>query len=643
MDHYSRARREGLRLYNAALQAHTDPYLPVLEDRIPNLSQLTRLSLGVQSVPLDRVIGSVSKGRSFAFTHNFMPILDGGSEFAGKWDRLYESVEDQGVNQPITALEYMGYYYVIEGNKRVSVMKSMDAVEIEADVTRAYPEKSDDPAYIAYEEYCEFTKETGLYTLLFTRPGSYAKLISLPGVRAGKEWTQDEILSLKKVYRYFREGYLKLMKDKPAMKDGDAFLTWLIAFGYETVKDEDQAKTTERIRLMAREFEVHDGRVQLVMDPEIQKQTPAVPLLSSLFRPSKIKAAFFFTRPPEESAWNYWHNLGRLELEEKLKDKVETTAHIIPSRGDFSQEIGKLIKDGYTAIFATSPVMLNSCIQPALEHPDVRFLCCSLLSSYTNIRTYYIRFHEAKFLMGLAAGILSENGKIGYVGNYPIYGTASSINAFAIGARMVNPKARIYLNWSCAKYFDPDDPFHDPEIRMICGRDFTAPEDDRRDYGLYMREGAEILNIASLIPRWGPFYRAITETILKGTFNPGENRQSATNYWWGINSHILDVVFSNRLDPYAARMITHFRHELKDDTFTPFEGKILDQAGKLRCEADQRLTPAEILCMEYLTDNVVGEFPKMDQLLETAKPLVRLQGIQGEQKPELETFSWSRK
>ena len=216
MEHYSRARREGLRLYTAANQAHTDPYLPVLENMVPNLAQLTRLSLGIQSIPLDRVIGSVSKGRSYAFTANFMPILDGGSEFASKWERLYESVEEQGVNQAITVLEYMGYYYVIEGNKRTSVMKSMGAEDIEADVTRAYPERTEDPAVIAYYEYCDFTKETGLYTLLFTRPGSYAKLVTLPGVRAGESWTQDEILSLKKIYRYFRTGYLKLMKDRPA-------------------------------------------------------------------------------------------------------------------------------------------------------------------------------------------------------------------------------------------------------------------------------------------------------------------------------------------------------------------------------------------------------------------------------------------
>ena len=643
MDFYSRARREGLRVYQAAIQANTNPYLPVLEDLEPNLAQLSRLSLGILTIPLDRVVGSVSQGRSYAFAEGFLPILEGGSEFASKWERLCESVEAEGVNQPITALEYLGYYYVIEGNKRTSVMKFLNATDIEADVTRVYPPKSDDPRIVSYYEYCDFTKETGLYGILFTRPGSYQKLLSLPGVRAGEKWTDDEIASLRKLYHYFSEQYRTQLKDRRVHLCGDAFLIYLTAFGYQEVRDDDLEKTGERIRLMAREFELREGRVNLVMEREQTKPPAAVPLISALFRPSRVKAAFLFNRSIEDSAWNYWHNLGRLEAEEKLDGKLETVARIVPSRADFAGEITNLISDGYTAIFATSPVMLNSAIEPALSHPEVKFLCCSLLSNYTNIRTYYIRFYEAKFLLGLAAGILSESGKIGYIADFPIYGTPAAANAFALGARMVNPQAKIYLNWFSASWFNAERPFEDPEIRVVCNRDITAPNHAARDYGLYLRNGEEIINMATLIPRWGPFYRMMIERILNGTFNQSESKDNVTNYWWGLGSHILDVAFSSRFDPYAARIINHFREELRTGAFSPFEGELRDQSGVLRCDADRRLTPAEILCMDYLADNIVGTLPQLDELIESARPLVRLQGIHGELKPQLSAFSWNRK
>ena len=47
--------------------------------------------------------------------------------------------------------------------------------------------------------------------------------------------------------------------------------------------------------------------------------------------------------------------------------------------------------------------------------------------------------------------------------------------------------------------------------------------------------------------------------------------------------------------------------------------------------------------MNYLVDNIVGSFPAESELIESARPLVRLQGIHGELKPRLSAFSWNRK
>lgn len=51
----------------------------------------------------------------------------------------------------------------------------------------------------------------------------------------------------------------------------------------------------------------------------------------------------------------------------------------------------------------------------------------------------------------MIAGALSKNGKIGYVADYPIVGMTANINAFALGARMVNPYAKVYLEWTTVK------------------------------------------------------------------------------------------------------------------------------------------------------------------------------------------------
>ncbi|WP_242949583.1 ParB N-terminal domain-containing protein [Clostridium pasteurianum] len=70
-----------------------------------------------------------------------MPAIDTDSEFRTKWIALYESHLEEGINQPIKVYEYLNYFYVIEGNKRVSVLKSLKAFSIRAEVIRLVPKK----------------------------------------------------------------------------------------------------------------------------------------------------------------------------------------------------------------------------------------------------------------------------------------------------------------------------------------------------------------------------------------------------------------------------------------------------------------------------------------------------------------------
>ena len=108
----------------------------------------------------------------------------------------------------------------------------------------------------------------------------------------------------------------------------------------------------------------------------------------------------------------------------------------------------------YDIIFGIAPQMMNASLKVALEHPEVTILNCSLNKSHRYIRTYYARMYEAKFISGMVAGAMAENDKIAYVADYPIYGMIANINAFALGASCVNPRAKVYLEWSTKKEYD---------------------------------------------------------------------------------------------------------------------------------------------------------------------------------------------
>ena len=57
--------------------------------------------------------------------------------------------------------------------------------------------------------------------------------------------------------------------------------------------------------------------------------------------------------------------------------------------------------------------------------------------------------------------------------------------------------------------------------------------------------------------------------------------------------------------------------------------------------ADQRLTPAEILCMDYLADCVIGSLPAPEELVPSAQGLVLTQGIGSIARTDVGSISWT--
>lgn len=642
VDDYYKARRLGQREVSQRMQKGLSPYLPALENQVEHLNALNRKSLGVMTIPLKNIVGTATNGRANAFAANFMPLLSPASEFARKWQTLEDSVFKDGVRQPVTALEYLNRYYLVEGNKRVSVSRYLDMDSIEADVTRVIPSPdADDPEVRLFRELLPFIEDSGVRRLWFTREGSVAKLYELMGKTPGVKWTEEETADFRAGYYYFREAYKRVVDDKLSISTADAFLIYLEVFGYEKCWERSSEQLREQVSQLYCEYLRSDEErgVELIMEPNADSQSGG--LFQSIFGPSKLKVGFLYNRSPEVSGWMYWHELGRVNLENEMKGKVETTACICEDPEKFEQEIERMIAEGNGLIFTTSPAMLSACVRPSLAHPEVKILNCSLLASYHKVRSYYIRTYEGKLLEGMIAGALAENDKIGYIADYPIFGIPASINAFALGARMVNPRARIYLAWSACSDFDEEHPFADPEIRVISNRDVSAPSRSAINHGLYRLTDSGMENLAIPILDWGKIYIALARSLINGKWGADQSGARALDYWWGMSANVIDIAVTQRMDTALARLIDIMRDGLHEGTVRVFEGQLVDQQGNVRCDRDSALSPAQILTMDYLLENVEGQVPLTENLRPEARALVELQGLRERGGLDAEEFSWS--
>ncbi len=628
---YEKAYKLGKKDYQMRLMRGQQPTLKVLDDILSRDKNYTEVSLGLVQIPMERIVGTKTGGRSNAFAGNFMPILREGTEFATKWANLSTSHIEEGIHDAIKAYEYMNEFYVQEGNKRVSVLKFFDAVSVMGEVTRILPRRTEEKSNKIYYEFVDFYELSKINYVWFSNLGSFARLQEAVGKAKGEKWTDEDRLEFSFIFTKFSAGYKAEGGSKLSTTVGDAFLAFITLYDYKSLSDKTSNEIRKLIANSWEEFMISgpEKKVEMKMEPSQEKK----PLLNRLLSvgAGKPKIAFIYEKTPGSSAWTYAHELGRLHLEQAFSDEVVTVHYENITEGSVEETIEEAVADGCNVVITTTPAFVTGSVKAAIAHPDVRILNCSLNTSHRYIRTYYARMYEAKFLMGAIAGAMTENDRLGYIADYPILGSIANINAFALGAKIVNPRAEVYLEWSRLKdNADGVEKLQQKNVSIISGKDMNIPEESSRFFGLYSMEGAYPRSLAMPLWHWGKFYERLIRTIMDGTWKYDESTGSlkAINYWWGISAGVVDVICSQNLPIGTRRLVDLLKQHFYSSEFNPFSGILYSQTGMVQVDPKKSLSAKEIITMDWLAENVMGEIPSPVELTEEAKPVMEQQGLE---------------
>ncbi len=602
--------------------------LPALDDILPAKGSYAEIPLGLVQIPLEQIVGTKTRSRSNAFSANFMPTLDIRTEFAGKWMSLFKSHMEEGIRNPIKAYEYMNKFYVEEGNKRVSVLKYFDVTSIVGDVIRIVPKQTEELENKIYYEFLDFYEASQINYIWFTKEGGFKKLQTLVGKKPGEIWTEEECVDFRSIYTKFKIEYIKKYSTESSTV-GDAFLALLEVYGYKELCAMSMRELLETMEKIKEEFVLLEKEedIELKLDPTEKKKISLSRLLS--VSSSELKIAFIYEKTVETSAWTYAHELGRLYLEETFVDDVTTISYDNVTRDTIVEYIEKAIGENCNIIFTTTPTFAKASVKAAIEHPEVRILNCSVNTSHRYIRTYYTRLHEAKFLMGAIAGAMAENDKVTYIADYPIYGTIANINAFALGAKMINPRVKVHLEWSSMKNCDISKNIDAVAPACVSGKDVLIPGEVSKYYGVYHMEDGKPNTLATPLINWGKFYEQLIRAILDKTWKKDaeSSDEKAINYWWGMSAGVIDVVYSRKLPIGTLRLVELLKETICRGEFNPFSGILYSQEGIVQDDPEGSMTPEEIVEMDWLAENVIGHIPTQEELREDAIPLFSQQGI----------------
>lgn len=176
-------RRAFWRKIRAWLTGTSNELLPYDEVRqqIPFSGQR---DLGVQTIPLDKIVGSVGRYRDF--DRVFLPTQ---RETTQRWVSIKAAHYEEKILPPIEAYKIGDVYFVRDGNHRVSVARErqqvfIDAFVIEIDVPIKLTPETQLDDLVQQKDYAQFMAQTGLARLRpdanleLTLAGEYGRLLN---------------------------------------------------------------------------------------------------------------------------------------------------------------------------------------------------------------------------------------------------------------------------------------------------------------------------------------------------------------------------------------------------------------------------------------------------------------------------------
>lgn len=324
-----------------------------------------------------------------------------------------------------------------------------------------------------------------------------------------------------------------------------------------------------------------------------------------------MKVGFVYIGTINDEGYTQAHDKGRLAIEAMgIKTAyIETVAE----NADCEKAIRDLIDQGCNVIYTTSFGFMDWTIKVAADFPNVKFGHCSGYKTAENVSTYFGKIYQARYLAGIAAGLKTQNGKIGYVGAFPIPEVIRGLNAFTLGAQSVNPDVSVEVIWTNT-WFDPavEKQAALELLNKGCDliaqhQDTTAPQIAAQEKGAYAigynvptSSAAPKAYLTAPLFHWDVFYVEDVKEILAGTWK-------SRAYWKGFANGTVSLDdLTDNCAAGTAEAIAPVQKSFVEGTFEPFTGPLFDQNGTEKVAAGVKMTDEEIWNMGWLVKGIIG-------------------------------------
>ena len=332
-------------------------------------------------------------------------------------------------------------------------------------------------------------------------------------------------------------------------------------------------------------------------------------------------AGYVLVGPKNDGGWSMRHYQGFMSLE-KHGYKVGGV-EMVPE-AESTKVFLKLARK-HDIVFATSFGYMDGMEKAAKKNPDTIFMhATGYKGNDTNMDNYVCHSFQARYLTGIAAGMLTKTNKIGVVGSHPIPEIIRNINALTIGAQTVNPDIEVNIVW-INSWFDPPKDMDAAKALLEDGNDILYTTTDSPSVVVLAQQawktkGKEVWSMGNDAPmgsngpdryitgmmfNWNVLYKHIVDQLAAG-------KLKMNSRWnWGLQKNCVGLspwgknVPGEVVNKVETVKMNWINDEL--DSWYPFSQGITKQDGtKIKAGVIKR---PELETMQYYVEGVGVPFP----------------------------------
>ncbi len=290
-------------------------------------------------------------------------------------------------------------------------------------------------------------------------------------------------------------------------------------------------------------------------------------------------------------------------------------AENVPDEAGAKTTMENMIAQGVRMIFATAFNHQNPAYELSQSHPDVIFEHAGGWMMGPNFANFFGEPPDAWYLMGVAAGKMTESNKMGFVAAFPLGWTLTFVNAFQLGAQSVNPDVQTIVAFTFA-WGDSAKEADATNSLINQGSDVITMHVDSPATVISAAEsrGAYSIGFQSLAAQeFAPEYWIsgtgytlggtltwLASTVLDGTWEPIFLRCGMAE------GCMVMAPFGPKVPQEVQDYVNQEKADLEAGKITVFKGPIVDQDGNVQVAEGEVLTDDVMSAVDWFVEGVIG-------------------------------------